>query len=124
MKKTVFCKITSLILVILMVMSTMMASFTVFAVEPDLTIGTPEELLAFKQEIANGNTFSGKLIHLTADIDMSGKVWTPVDSHVDFGKSYLGGIDGQGYTISNLTINGQAMFRRFIRTPISPTGAR
>ena len=52
-------------------------------------------------------------IVLCADIDMTDKVWTTVDSHVDFGKSYLASIDGQGHTISNLTVNGQAMFRRF-----------
>ena len=49
---------------------------------------------------------------LAHDIDFAGKTWTPVDSHVDFG-FYISEINGNGHTISNLTINGQAMFTRF-----------
>lgn len=51
-------------------------------------------------------------IELTADIDFSGKTWTPVDMHADK-KGVLAEINGNGHTISNLTINGQAMFTRF-----------
>ena len=51
-------------------------------------------------------------VKLMDDIDMTGKTWTPVDSHVDFGFE-IDEFDGQGHTISNLTINGQAMFTRF-----------
>ena len=49
---------------------------------------------------------------LAKDIDFTGYTWTPVDSHVDFG-FYISEINGNGHTISNLTINGQAMFTRF-----------
>ena len=62
--------------------------------------------------------FSGKtagrdvVLNLTEDIDFTGKTWTPVDSHVDFGFC-ISEINGNGHTISNLTINGQAMFTRF-----------
>ena len=57
---------------------------------------------------------AGKDAHvkLMADIDMTGKTWTPVDSHADSAFE-IEEFDGQGYTISNLTINGQAMFTRF-----------
>ena len=52
------------------------------------------------------------VINIMADLNCEGFVWTTVDSHVDFGCS-VSAINGNGYTISNLTINGQAMFRRF-----------
>ena len=52
------------------------------------------------------------VLNLTEDIDFTGKTWTPVDSHVDFGGT-ISKINGNGHTISNLTINGQAMFTRF-----------
>lgn len=52
------------------------------------------------------------VINLTSDIDFTGYTWTTVDSHVDSGHS-LKELNGNGHTISNLTINGQAMFRRF-----------
>ena len=71
------------------------------------------EGLATLNTMMNNDT-AGKavVVNLVADIDFAGKTWTPVDSHVDFG-FYLKEINGNGYTISNLTINGQAMFTRF-----------
>ena len=60
----------------------------------------------------NNTAGRGVVMNLAADIDFSGYTWTQVDSHVDLG-SYISTINGNGYTISNLTINGQAMFRRF-----------
>lgn len=55
------------------------------------------------------------VVNLLSDIDFSGKTWTPVDSHAD-SKFEIAEINGNGHTISNLTINGQAMFRRFAGT--------
>ena len=55
------------------------------------------------------------VLNLTADIDFAGKTWTTVDSHADT-KFQIAEINGNGHTISNLTINGQAMFRRFAGT--------
>ena len=52
------------------------------------------------------------VVELTADINMTGKTWTPVDSHADSAFTFAG-LNGNGHTIFNLTVNGQAMFRRF-----------
>ena len=52
------------------------------------------------------------IVKLSANINMTGKTWTPVDSHADT-KFFISEFDGQGYTISNLTIKGQALFTRF-----------
>ena len=38
---------------------------------------------------------------LTADIDLSGETWTPIGSE---STPYTGTFDGQGYTISGMTI--------------------
>lgn len=46
------------------------------------------------------------------DIDFAGKTWTAVDSHADKA-FYLSKIDGDGHTLSNFTVSGQAMFTRF-----------
>ena len=62
--------------------------------------------------IADGTIKKGYSINLTANIDFTGRTWKTVDSHVDF-VNYMTKINGNGYTLSNLTINGQAMFRRF-----------
>lgn len=55
------------------------------------------------------------VLNLTKDIDFTGKTWTPVDSHADTAFE-IAEINGNGHTISNLTINGQAMFTRFAGT--------
>ena len=61
---------------------------------------------------ANKTAGKNVVMNLTADIDFTGKTWTPVDSHVDFGPT-ISEINGNGHTVSNFTINGQAMFTRF-----------
>ena len=55
------------------------------------------------------------VVNLLADIDFAGKTWKPVDSHADTAFE-LAELNGNGHTISNLTINGQAMFTRFAGT--------
>ena len=75
---------------------------------------TGEALATFNQEwktYANKNT----VINLGADVDFAGYTWTPVDSHADT-KWIIKEINGNGHTISNLTIEGQAMFTRFAGT--------
>ncbi len=67
-------------------------------------IGTADELFAFANDVnANGNTYSGKLVMLTADIDLGNKAWTPIGQ--TGATQFLGTFDGKGYTISNLSIN-------------------
>jgi hypothetical protein len=55
------------------------------------------------------------VLNLIEDIDFTGNTWTPVDSHADSAFE-IAEINGNGHTISNLTINGQAMFTRFAGT--------
>lgn len=54
----------------------------------------------------------GVVLNLIADIDFEGKTWIPVRSHIDW-KSTVNEFNGNGHTISNLTVNGQAMFTIF-----------
>ena len=67
---------------------------------------------------ANGleafNSVVGKnvVLNILADIDFTGKTWNAKDSHED-GNFSIREINGNGKTISNFTINGQAMFSRF-----------
>ncbi len=70
-------------------------------------IGTAEELFAFAEDVnVNKNTYAGKVVMLTADIDLENKPWTPVGQ--TGATQFLGTFDGQGYTISNLTIDSSA----------------
>ncbi|MBE7037473.1 MAG: hypothetical protein E7404_01065 [Ruminococcaceae bacterium] len=67
-------------------------------------IGTKEELEMFRDNVNNGNTYSGKYIKLTSDIDLSEEEnWTPIGLSNTI--PFLGYFDGGNFTISNLTIN-------------------
>lgn len=63
-------------------------------------IGTPAELRYFGHTVNAGNTYTGETVKLTADIDMKGYGWTPVDH---FGGTF----EGNDKTISNLTVTGK-----------------
>lgn len=69
-------------------------------------------LAALNTMMVNKTAGWNVVVNLAADIDFSGKTWTPVDSHADSAFT-LKEINGNGHTISNLTVNGQAMFTRF-----------
>lgn len=62
----------------------------------------------FEDQTAGTNA----VMNLVADIDFTGYKWTTVDSHADT-RFWISEINGNDHTISNLTITGQAMFRRF-----------
>ena len=61
------------------------------------------------------DSFAGKTIKLSSDIDLANKAWTPIGNFVydistngdgyTEGASFQGTFDGQGHTISNLYIN-------------------
>lgn len=64
-----------------------------------ISIGTAEELMAFNKAVnEDGEFFDDKVILFTADIDMTGHVWTPLDGYGLYGTTF----DGQGHTISNI----------------------
>ena len=65
----------------------------------------------FLAQSSTGGTQT-RTFHISNDIDADGYVWTPVDAHQDANQRF-GTIDGHNHTISNMTVNGAAMFRRF-----------
>lgn len=76
-------------------------------------IGTLTELKAFKDAVnVTGNSYSGKTIKLTADIDLAGEAWEPIGQIGGNGvATYFQGVfDGQGYTIKNMTIEPNATY--------------
>ena len=71
-------------------------------------IATKDQLVAFANRVNGGDGMSGVLVKLTDNIDLAGMEWTPIgQTGTSYGAtSYFGGIfDGQGYTISNMTIS-------------------
>lgn len=75
-------------------------------------IKTAEQLVAFAQSVNAGNKDANA--ELDADIDMTGVDWTPICQTVSYHSSeatdtgYTGTFDGNGHTISNLTVTGKS----------------
>ncbi len=90
------------------------------AVDGVITITSAAQLAGLAQELAsNVNTndlesmmrYRDVTVKLAADIDLNGRPWTPIGS-MDLvkmtGAFFSGSFDGQGHTISNLSINTEA----------------
>lgn len=66
-------------------------------------ISTESGLFKFADMVKAGNTFKGKTVKLTADIEMT-QDWTPIGLGGQNDPTFMGTFDGKGYTISNLTV--------------------
>lgn len=64
-------------------------------------IATAEQLMAFAANVNNGADYSGKVVKLTADIDLAGEEWAPIGTAEH---PFSGTFDGNNKTISNLKI--------------------
>lgn len=70
-----------------------------------ITLDTPEHLASFAMMVNNGlNDFSGKTVKLGAGIDLKNTAWTPVGTAEH---PFAGTFDGNGQTISNLSVTGK-----------------
>ena len=68
--------------------------------EAPYTIKNLAELIWFAEDVNAGNKYQGKVVQLTADIDLKSEPWTPI-------AQFNGTFDGNGKTISNLVVNGE-----------------
>jgi len=78
-----------------------------------ITIDTAEELAGLAKKVNEGTTYSGYIIKLAQDMNLSNKEWTPIGfgsvnyiGQVDStaGAPFEGTFDGQNHTIYNLKI--------------------
>lgn len=68
-----------------------------------LEVSTAGELAWVARQVNSGNTFAGKTLRLTSDINLNNQAWTPIGNVVSApGQSFQGTFDGNGKTISNL----------------------
>lgn len=75
----------------------------------DLVITTAQELMDFAAAVNNGDYagIADVTVELGGDIDMSGYSWTPIG--IDKNNYFSGTFDGNGHTISNLTITKETV---------------
>ena len=72
--------------------------------EDRFEISTAEELAGLAKLVNLGNTFNGKTVVLTEDIDLENKEWTPIGKSLE--KSFHGTFEGGWHTVSNLKVTG------------------
>lgn len=66
-------------------------------------ISTAAQLAYLAKQVNEGTDYQWKHFLLVSDLDLSGKEWTPIGTH---GKSFWGGFNGDGHTITGMTITG------------------
>lgn len=76
-------------------------------VDHSISIYTVDDLITFRNKVNSGTTYYNYVVKLEADLDLAGENWDPIgrvtkqnDKYYDF----YGTFDGQGHTISNLTV--------------------
>lgn len=66
-------------------------------------ISNSESFAGITVLVEEGNSFEGKTINLTSDIDLGAHLWLPVGTSVDL--AFKGKVEGNDHTISNLFVN-------------------
>lgn len=79
-----------------------------------ISIYTVADLETFRDKVNDGTTYNNYVVKLEADLDLSGISWTPI-GRVDTDGSekyydFYGTFDGQGHTISNLSVGTDASY--------------
>ena len=78
-----------------------------------IEIVTEEELKAFRDDVNSGNTYEGKVILLTNDMDLGGEEWEPIGLYPmenssptdETNKPFKGIFDGKNHEVNGLYIN-------------------
>ena len=73
----------------------------------NVTINNAAQLAGLARDVNSGNTYSGKTVTLTADLNLDNKAWAPIGNLTAYpGQSFNGTFDGGNHTIYNLKCDG------------------
>ncbi len=76
----------------------------------DRVISSVDELIAFRDEVNGGDNFSGKIVKLAADLDVSSESpWAPIGTN--YNNPFKGTFDGDGHTITGLHLNASQNYQ-------------
>ena len=95
-------------------------------------IDNEEELKAFRDDVNNGNSYEGKVVLLTSDIDLGGEEWEPIGYYdqatneknpdTEINKPFRGVFDGGNNEINGIVIssneNGKGLFGFIVNSSI------
>ena len=62
----------------------------------------------FAEKVKTGESFVGKTVTLTADIDLNNVEWVPIGGSDKYDNNFAGTFDGGEHTISNLKVNNSS----------------
>ena len=80
------------------------ASFLNVDADGNYLISNADELMYFAKTVnIDKNSYAGKTVKLTSNINLAGENWAPIGQ--TGATEFKGLFDGQGYTISNMTVN-------------------
>lgn len=69
-------------------------------------INNANDLVLFEKLVnERGNGFNSKTVKLANNIDLAGVNWKPIGTNADGANKFKGIFDGQGHTISNMTVD-------------------
>ncbi len=71
------------------------------------SVGTVAEFQSFANSVNKGDNYNGITVTLTAKINLDGVNWTPIGTSAH---PFNGTFDGQGHTISNLTVTATDLY--------------
>ena len=108
-------KFLSLLLAAILLLSLMAPAVLAAGSADTIYLYTTEDLVNLSQNCTLDSWSQGKTVYLEADIDLTGVDFTPIPT---FGGTF----EGQGHTISGLSITGSGNVRGLFRY-IQPTGA-
>ena len=77
---------------------------TTLTISRNNTIMDVEELKHFRDNVNNGNTYSGETVYLGAVIDLNNESWTPIGPNADDTNKFKGIFDGNNHTILKLNV--------------------
>ena len=114
MKKQTANKLLCLLLAVLLLAGQVLPALALNQEGGTITIATAEDLKELAVQCTLDSWSQGKTVVLTDDINLSGSGFTPIPT---FGGTF----DGQGHTISGLTITGSGCSAMCSRGPWSRT---
>ena len=108
--------------------NTVISNNTIVKTNNNITIGDYAELVAFRDQVNSGRHFENVVVKLTADIDISGRPWTPIgagDRNTEDTLYFAGTFDGNNRTITGLTNKGMNIGNiEFGSNSTTPGGAK
>ena len=73
----------------------------------EIRISSVGEFIQFKDNVFEGNNYSGTTVFLGSDIDFTGKSIVPIGNEINY---FSGIFNGQGHMISNLKMNSTTQY--------------